>query len=115
MNSIGKKIKQLRKEQKMTQAILAEKLNVTEQAISMYERDVRKPSFAYLTKIAEIFNVPVSFFANDKLNTREKSNIDGFFYNLESLDKGDLRKVQTYINLLKKHADERKKMLNDNN
>ncbi|WP_179885255.1 helix-turn-helix domain-containing protein [Bacillus cereus] len=114
MNSIGKKIKQLRKERKMTQAILAEKLNVTEQAISMYERDVRKPSFVYLTKIAEIFNVPVSFFANDNLNQKEKNNIDIYFYNLESLDKGDLRKVQTYINLLKKQADERKDMLNEN-
>lgn len=114
MNSIGEKIKALRKERKMTQSDLAKKLDVTEQAISMYERDVRKPSFLYLTKISEIFNVPISFFANDDLDNEEKNNIDVFFYDLDSLDKKDLEKVQTYINLLKKQSEERKKLLDSN-
>ena len=50
--STGKKIKELRKLRKMTQAQLGEASGVVEGAIRNYEREVRTPSEEQLEKIA---------------------------------------------------------------
>ena len=58
--SIGQNIKRLREERKMTQENLAEKLDVSFQAVSSWERDEYKPETDHLLKLAEIFDVSVS-------------------------------------------------------
>lgn len=59
------RIKQLRKENKMTQAELAEKLGVSPQAVGTYERGSRKVSSKVLDKLAEIFNKPAGYIAGE--------------------------------------------------
>lgn len=59
------RIKQLRKESKMTQAELAEKLGVSPQAVGTYERGSRKVSSKMLDKLAEIFNKPAGYIAGE--------------------------------------------------
>lgn len=59
------RIKQLRKENKMTQAELAEKLGVSPQAVGTYERGSRKVSSKMLDKLAEIFNKPAGYIAGE--------------------------------------------------
>lgn len=59
------RIKQLRKENKMTQAELAEKLGVSPQAVGTYERGSRKVSSKILDKLAEIFNKPAGYIAGE--------------------------------------------------
>ena len=58
--STGKKIKELRKLRKMTQAQLGEASGVVEGAIRNYEREVRTPSEEQLEKIAAALDVPVT-------------------------------------------------------
>lgn len=58
----GEKIAALRKQNGMTQADLGEKLNVTYQAVSKWERNESDPSFEMMSRIAKLFNVPLSFF-----------------------------------------------------
>ncbi|MCR4722517.1 MAG: helix-turn-helix domain-containing protein [Eubacteriales bacterium] len=52
--SIGSNIRSLREEGKLTQEQLAEKLDVTFQAVSSWERDEYLPETAKLIKLADI-------------------------------------------------------------
>ena len=52
MQTTGDLIKQARLKAGMTQAELAKKLGITPQAISQYERNVKKPKYVTLQKIA---------------------------------------------------------------
>ena len=55
--SIGENIRRLRKESKMTQHDLAQRLNVSTQAVSKWERSYSYPDVTLLMPIAEIFSV----------------------------------------------------------
>jgi len=57
MNVVKDSIKKLRKEKGMTQDELAEKLNVTRQAVSNWEMGKTQPDIDTLTKLAEVFDV----------------------------------------------------------
>ena len=59
MNVVSDSIKKLRKEKGMTQDELAEKLNVTRQAVSNWEQGKNQPDIETLTRMAEIFDVSV--------------------------------------------------------
>ena len=52
---------ELRNEKKMTMKDLADKLSLTEQAISMYERNERRPNFEKLEEIADFFNIDMNY------------------------------------------------------
>ena len=60
MHKVGERIKELRKKAGLTQAQLAEKLNVTPQNISQYERGLKNPKIGTLNKIAKALGVPVT-------------------------------------------------------
>ncbi len=55
----GFKIKQLRKENRYTQAELAKLLGVTKSTVASYENNSRQPSYEVLVKLAEVFHVSV--------------------------------------------------------
>jgi DNA-binding XRE family transcriptional regulator len=57
--SFGTMVAQLRKEQSMTQLDLAEKMGVTDKAVSKWESDLSFPDVNSLPKLAEIFGVSV--------------------------------------------------------
>lgn len=57
--SIGETICRLRKEKGMTQAGLAKKMNVSEQAVSKWERDAAYPDITTLSALAEILETSV--------------------------------------------------------
>lgn len=59
MVKIGDKLKSLRSEKKMTQRELAEKLNVSAQAVSRWENDEVEPSLETLGQLATIFEISV--------------------------------------------------------
>lgn len=54
---VGKNIGKARKQAGMTQEELAEKLNVTRQAVSSWERERTEPDLDTLTRAAELLNV----------------------------------------------------------
>ena len=57
--TLGMMISSLRKESGMTQLELAEKMGVTDKAVSKWERDLSYPDVNSLPKLAEVFNVSV--------------------------------------------------------
>ncbi len=57
MTKFGKKIKKLRKEKGMTQGQLAGKLNVSRQAVCLWETDRRELRVSMLRKVAKILKI----------------------------------------------------------
>ena len=68
--SLGKVIAELRKENNMTQMDLAEKMCVTDKAVSKWERDISCPDIKTINKLAEIFNVDINMLLNTKVDTK---------------------------------------------
>ena len=58
----GEKIAKLRKQKNMTQAELGESVNVTYLAVSQWERGESQPDFDTISRIAKLFQVPISYF-----------------------------------------------------
>ena len=71
--TFGSMIATLRKEQGMTQFELAEKMGVTDKAVSKWERDLSFPDVNSIPKLAEIFNVSVDALMQVKADTKEES------------------------------------------
>ncbi|MCR5357767.1 MAG: helix-turn-helix domain-containing protein [Lachnospiraceae bacterium] len=64
--SIGTNIKQFREERGLTQEMVAEKMGVTFQAVSSWERDEYKPDLDKAVKLAELFDVSLSAIVEEK-------------------------------------------------
>lgn len=62
MDTIGQKLKILRKERRLTQQELADKLGIKRATISNYEIDRRSPHLSELRRIAEFFGVGLDYF-----------------------------------------------------
>ncbi len=58
--TLGKTLAELRKNAKMTQSELGEKLNISAQAISKWENGTSEPDLTTIRKIAAIYGVPAS-------------------------------------------------------
>ena len=57
MQKIGRKIAELRKQKSMTQMELADRMNISYQAVSNWERGNTMPDISKLPELAEIFGV----------------------------------------------------------
>ena len=57
---IGKFIKQKRKEKKIIQSELAEKLNVTDRAISKWENGICMPDSGIIAELCKILNITIN-------------------------------------------------------
>lgn len=69
--TLGMMISSLRKEKGMTQLQLAEKMGVTDKAISKWERDLSMPDLNSIPKLAEIFEISVDDLMQMKTDTTE--------------------------------------------
>ena len=90
MNSnIGEKIKQKRKEENMTQQELAKKLNITDKAVSKWERNLSYPDISIIPLLCEILDMDT----NDFLGLEQKK------LDFKNLNKSDFSEM---INLTAK-------------
>lgn len=64
--SMGEIISTIRKEKGMTQKELADMLNITDKAVSKWERDIACPDTQTIPKLAEILGVSVEELMNAK-------------------------------------------------
>jgi transcriptional regulator with XRE-family HTH domain len=69
--TLGMMISSLRKEKGMTQLELAEKMGVTDKAVSKWERDLSFPDINSIPKLAEIFEISVDDLMQVKTETKE--------------------------------------------
>lgn len=104
---IGGKITEIRLSQRLTQAQLAEKVNLSIETISRMERGVNFPSLKTIEIIANSLDVPLkSFFEFDehpsqgKLFERELSKLIGF---LRTLSKKEINLVHKVLKVVFKH------------
>ena len=77
--TLGRMISTLRKEKGMTQLELAEKMGVTDKAVSKWERELSFPDINSIPKLAEIFEVSVDELMQVKTETKEnigKNKVD---------------------------------------
>lgn len=65
MKTLGNKISALRKERGLTQSALAEKLNISAQAISKWETDQAAPDISLLAPLAKILDTSIDYLLNE--------------------------------------------------
>ena len=78
----AERLKTLRKQVKQTQAQIAEKLNISQQAYASWERGVKKPTQENLVKIAQILNVSIDYLvgnSDENLKEDELDNVELLF------------------------------------
>lgn len=73
-HTLGVMISSLRKEKGMTQLELAEKMGVTDKAVSKWERDLSSPDINSIPKLAEIFEISVDKLMQVQTNEKENKN-----------------------------------------
>ena len=71
----------------MTQADLAEKMCVTDKAVSKWERDISCPNIETIQKLADFFNIPVNELLSAKRSSK-KNNIITLIFNAVALAMG---------------------------
>lgn len=72
--TIGERIKQERQNKGVSQAALGEMLQITQQAVAKWERDLSEPDSQMLIKLATFFNVSVDYLlGRDSITPEEKA------------------------------------------
>lgn len=66
--TLGQRLRLLRTNARLTQDELAQKLNVTRQALSNWERDVNMPDLALLEQICTIFGIHMDELLREAMN-----------------------------------------------
>ncbi len=70
----GDLIRELRKEKNMTQKDLAEKLHITDRAVSKWERGICAPDISLLEPLSQILDVTImELISGERLNAEEKT------------------------------------------
>lgn len=66
--TFGEKIQKLRKQQGISQEVLAEKVTVTRQTISKWELDQSTPDLEFIAQLSDIFNVSTDYLIKEELS-----------------------------------------------
>ena len=81
---VGRIIKTLRKDKGMTQLELSRLLNVTDRAVSKWERGLGCPDVSLLTKLSGIFSVDIESIIDGSMEENEKRS-------------GNMKKTNLYV------------------
>ncbi len=76
---LGSYIRALRTKNNMTQSRLAERLNVTDKAVSKWERGLSYPDIALFPKLADILGVSTSDLLNESIDEVRPSRLERIF------------------------------------
>ena len=103
----GDFIKELRKEKQLTQKELGEKLNITDKAISKWERGLSFPDIAVLKDLAEFFEIDISELLNGERGEKQEIDIEKAikeaienYKNIEEKKKEKVQKVKKRIGVI---------------
>lgn len=100
-NKIGQFIAELRKEKKLTQKDLAAQLNITDKAVSKWERNLSFPDITLLTSVADILGVTTSELLNGQRSETFSKDIEGTVDNaLVYAEKSAKKKIASFQNIL---------------
>ncbi len=99
---MGKFIKELRQEKGLTQKEIGDKLNITDNSISKWERGINAPDIYLLAPLSKILGVSINELLNGKRNYKKKSkkNNRNKILEVENLNKNfSKNKILNDINL----------------
>lgn len=100
--AIAKRIKAARKAAQLTQAELAEKINISTNAVAKLETNLMNVSLQTLINIANILDIDMNYLLSDSTETNSDNNTDIFLENLiASLSMRDKTFIIHTINGLK--------------
>lgn len=105
MSFVGKNIRYLRKNKKMSQPDLAKKLNKSASAIQMWETNYRSPTMGTIQQLADIFDIPINDLVNIDLENSQTVDKSTYY--------GDYDEVVEYLKDNPEHLDVYKRILND--
>ena len=94
---IGKRIIELRKQNRWTQAQLAEKLHVTDKAVSKWEQELGFPELSTVVRLSETFDVSTDYLLIGKEFEKKKK------YTVErntAMNTGDIINARTHAEFL---------------
>ena len=74
--TLGEKIKKLRGENKLTQADLAEKVHVTFQTVSKWEKDENEPDVSTIKELAKIFECSIDYLLSESEEKKENKEVE---------------------------------------
>lgn len=77
----GERLKELRKEKGLTQNDLAKVLNVTQDSISLWEKNKRLPDTPYIILLAKFFGVSADYLLGLEDETGAKTYVSNSFNN----------------------------------
>lgn len=90
------KLKQLRKNKKLTQEDMAKYLGITRQGYAKYENDNSEPSLAMLVKIADMFAVPIDDLLGRTMKASEPADEKSYTYTRLGIPKEDYDQLTSY-------------------
>ncbi|MBC8570691.1 helix-turn-helix domain-containing protein [Zongyangia hominis] len=110
--TIGEKINDLRKQKNMTQDELAEKMGVSSQAVSKWEKDLSIPDLPVLIELADFFHISLDDLVRERKDivefvpAEQRKNINEMFLrvNVQTV-KGDKVKINLPLAFVKIAAD----------
>lgn len=94
---LGKKIKQLRINAKLSQAELSEKIGMTEKNLSNIERGLQVPALNSFLKLLDILNIPLSEFGVSATDVKNE-NRDEL---IKEIYLASPNEIKAYLNIIK--------------
>ncbi len=106
----GRRLKELRKENKMTQKELGDAINVTKVSICCYEKGTRVPSLETLIDISNLFKVDLDYLiGNDTYVVSDKNKTYGIKMSNEEIRL--IKELRKHIDIYLKLIDNPQRML----
>lgn len=100
MNTLGSRLRALRKGKRINQSTLGKILGVSKVSVSGYENGTREPDITSLIKLADYFNVTVDYLINrNKLDINKNQPI--MIFDSDKLTDNDLNEIMLFIEFKK--------------
>jgi transcriptional regulator with XRE-family HTH domain len=99
MTKFSERLRQARQEKGWNQEQLAEAMDLSQSAISQFEKGLRIPTPANITKFSEILGVSRDTLVGEEEMMTEKVKL---MRSIQSLSPDGLKRVEDYVSLVKK-------------
>lgn len=102
-------LRQLRNEKGVSQQVVADYLNITKQAYSLYELGKREPDFETLLKLGEYFDVSTDYIlGGEKTEDDTDDNIKFALWGTSDVDDDVLADVKHYAQIARQMREDKK-------
>ncbi|MCX8130907.1 MAG: helix-turn-helix domain-containing protein [Clostridia bacterium] len=79
--NLGKKLKDLREERKLSQTELSKQLNISQKSLSNYELDQREMDYETLKRISDFFSVSIDWLLGKSEYRNEEELLEQAYFN----------------------------------